>query len=92
MKSEPLQHYTPTFTGAPSDVVPSQDPNRVEVLLIDTLTIEGYWSRLTLFEMLRDDEGNLYDLKPLEYPGEDEKSVSESPLMDAFVEGFRRGN
>ena len=79
--------------GGPGAVRPSQDPNRQEVLLISNLTIEGHRTKGAIFAMIRDAEGRLTELREVQQPEEeeDEKNRADSPLLDAFVFGFRSG-
>ena len=77
-------------TGPPQ-APPSQDPDRIEVLQITLLEIEANHTDLVLFEMVRDAEEKLIELKPLEQPGVEEGGDVESPLLAAFVDGFGRG-
>ena len=73
------------------EVPPSQDPDRKEVLFISTLKANERRTDLVLFEMVRDDEGRLTELKRLQQPGEEEKGYVDSPLLAEFVSGFRSG-
>ena len=41
--------------------------------------------------MIRDDEGRLTELQPMERPGDAEGGYVDSPLLTAFVEGFQQG-
>jgi hypothetical protein len=77
--------------GKPLEMRPSKDPKRKEVLVISSLSIKGCQGRMVIFEMIRDGEGHLADLRELQLPGEDGGGSMESPLLDAFVAGFRRG-
>jgi hypothetical protein len=72
------------------DVPPSQDPNRLEVLIISSLEVASNQPGIVAFEMVRDSKGELTELKPVEVAEEKEGSV-ETPLLDAFVDGFRSG-
>ena len=69
---------------------PSQDPNRKEVLLISTFQVEEQRTEMALFEMIRDETGMLTELEPLETPDAGEGGYVDSPLLAAFVEGFRQ--
>jgi hypothetical protein len=75
----------------PPRIPPSQDPKRIEVLIITHLEVEDQRTELALYEMIRDAEGRLADLLELEQPGTAEGGHVESPLLSAFVEGFRQG-
>ena len=73
-------------------IPPSQNTNRVEVLLITSLNISREApGKTVLFEMIRDEDGNLIDLEEFELIKEHEDSRSENPLLHAFVDGFREG-
>ena len=69
---------------------PSQDPNRIEALIISGLNVEEPGSRLVAFEMIRDGEGTLAELKPLDEAQKEGLTV-DSPLLDAFARGFLQG-
>ena len=77
--------------GEPPSSRPSQDPKRKEVLVISNLSTSEQESRLVIFEMVRDVEGQLAELRDIQLPGENEESHAETPLLDAFVDGFRMG-
>jgi hypothetical protein len=70
---------------------PSQDPDRKEVLLVSSLVIKGHRNRLVVFEMGRDADGKLTELKDLQLPGEYEEGRTRTPLLDAFADGFYMG-
>jgi hypothetical protein len=70
------------------ETLPSQDPNRIEILVISRLIVEKKRSDLVILEMVRDDAGQLSDLKELHSSVGEDTQVG-SPLLDAFVEGFR---
>lgn len=72
-------------------VRPSQDPNRIEVLIIFHHKVEGEQTEMTMFEMVRDREDQLVELKLFEHPRFDKGGHAESPLVDAFLDGFRKG-
>ncbi len=72
------------------DVPPSQDPNRKEVLVITGYEPGARQTSIALFEMVRDTEGRLTELKEFQ-PAAGEGTVNESPLLTAFVAGFDRG-
>ena len=75
--------------GGAIEVPPSQDPNRKEVLIISSSSdVQARRASLVVFEMLRDGEGQLVELEQL-HTVEDEDLRVASPLLNAFVEGFR---
>ncbi len=69
---------------------PSQDPNRTEILFISSLKVRNHEAQIVLFEMLRDEEGRLTELKELQ-PAASGAAEVESPLLAAFVAGFEAG-
>ena len=66
---------------------PSQDPNRVEILFIYGLQVDTQQAQLASFEMVRDDQDQLVELKELTL-GHKETTTLKSPLLVSFVEGF----
>ena len=76
--------------GTPG-MLPSQDPNRREVLFVSGLNLQTQHTDLILFEMVRDAAGRLADLKRLAQPGKDDDDYAQSPLLAAFADGFATG-
>ena len=74
----------------PPQLPPSQDPKRIEVLLIAQFDLERNADAGVMFEMLRDDECVLRELKPLPVMEEEGLTVK-SPLLEAFVLGYAAG-
>jgi len=74
--------------GAPN-VLPSQDPNRKEVLVVSGCQIDPYQVSLRAYEMIRDAQGKLLDLRRLSEGLESEPVTCESPLLDAFLMGYK---
>jgi len=73
----------------PSEFRPSQDPDRKEVLIISSIQIKEHNKQLKLFEILRDSNEQVVDLKEI-IPDQGKKEGSvEVPLLDAFVQGFQ---
>ena len=70
---------------------PSEDPRRKEVLVISNLSTKEQESRLVILEMVRGVEGQLAELRDIQLPGENKEGHAETPLLDAFVDGFRMG-
>lgn len=77
--------------GRPTASRPSQDPKRKEVLVISNLLTRKQRSRLVIFEMIRDVEGQLTELRDIQLPDENGEGHAETPLLDAFADGFRMG-
>jgi hypothetical protein len=69
---------------------PSQDPNRKEILTISQLEVYKRKSSLAIVEMIRDQEGKLVELRPMEHLVGEEQV--ESPLLEAFAYGFKIGS
>ena len=80
-----------TGEGPPPESRPSQDPARKEVLLVSNLTIRDHRSRMVIFKMVRDVEGELTELRDLQLHGEYGEGQAETPLLDAFADGFYIG-
>lgn len=68
---------------------PSRDPRRKEILFVSSLTVRDRQAGLALFEMLRDRQGDLTELR--EYQPSSDPITVESPLLVAFVAGFDAG-
>jgi hypothetical protein len=65
-------------------VLPSQDPNRMEVLMISAMDVKTNAQTLEMYACLRDYKQAVLDLKPISVPGQ-----VESGLLPAFLSGFR---
>jgi hypothetical protein len=69
---------------------PSEDPNRKEMLIISSFDPTQDQRDYALFEMVRDSEGVIRELK--NFLSDDATQISsDSPLLDAFVIGFNIG-
>jgi hypothetical protein len=69
---------------------PSQDPQRKEVLIVSGLSgLIGHRQQvhLAIFEMLRDKEGALRELRDYTFP-DDPELVADTPLLEAFLTGY----
>ena len=73
--------------GKLPDVPPSQDPQRKEVLIVDGLEAKSRRARVAIYEMLRDQQGNLREIREIKLP-DDSSTSSDSPLLEAFLTGF----
>lgn len=73
--------------GKLPDVPPSQDPQRKEVLIVDGVEAKSRRARVAIYEMLRDQQGNLREIRELKLP-DDSSTSSDSPLLEAFLTGF----
>ncbi len=75
--------------GKMPDRAPSQDPKRVEVLLISGLNLETTQVDIVVHEMVRNSEGTLVELKALDITNGERAG---SPLLRAFAQGFQAGS
>ena len=80
-----------TGEGKPPELRPSQDPALKEVLLISSLTVKEHRNRAVIFEMVRDVKGELTELRDLRLAGKYDEGQAETPLLDAFADGFYMG-
>ena len=75
-----------------ASIRPSQDPKRIEVLVVCELDLFNRNTNMLLYEMERDEQGELRDVKP--YQVEETKSGLEarSYLLEAFFRGYYSEN
>lgn len=73
--------------GKLPDVPPSQDPQRKEVLIVDGVEARSRRARAAIYEMLRDEQGKLREIREFRLP-DDSSTSSDSPLLEAFLTGF----
>jgi len=73
--------------GKPPHMRPSKDPKRIEVLMVSGLEINPRQVRLAIYEMRRDGDGALREIKPWEFP-DDPDDAADTPLLEAFLAGF----
>jgi len=69
---------------------PSQDPQRKEVLMVNGLgRLIGKSRRvhLAIYEMVRDKQGTLREIRDYTFP-DDPEAVADTPLLEAFLTGF----
>jgi hypothetical protein len=66
---------------------PSLDPNRVEILLVSELDMASKKSSILLYEMVRDQGGELREVIPYQFE-DDKKGETRSYLLEAFVSGY----
>ncbi len=67
-------------------IIPSQDKNRCEVLLISALDAHTKEQTLLLYACIREQNEAVIDLKPLPVPAD---VKVEGPLLRAFLAGYR---
>ena len=73
--------------GKLPEVPPSQDPQRKEVLIVDGVEAKSHRARVAIYEMVRDEQGNLREIREIILP-DDSTTSSDSPLLEAFLTGF----
>ena len=74
---EPDKEYVP----------PSQDPNRVEALIIAMLDVNSGQAEMDIFEMRRRSDGDLAELISIELGGDEGKT--RAYLLEKFAEGYQ---
>ncbi len=78
------------WQGRSINIPPSQDPNRIEVLLVSCLDLRTREQRVTCLEYIRDAKGILREIKDMVLPDGQTVAKAESPLLPAFVAGYTR--
>jgi len=68
------------------DVLPSKDPKRQEMLLINSLDARTQEEHITAFEVIRDPKGQVVDLKDWSLP---EQGSVKGTLLPAFQGGYQ---
>jgi hypothetical protein len=74
------------WVGSTLDVLPSLDPKRIEVLLINSLDARTKEERLIPFDFKRDPQGKVLDVKEFVLP---EAVETKGWLLPAFLNGYR---
>jgi len=75
------------WIGTNMNVRPSQDPKRIEALLINSLDARTQEEKLLQFEIKRDPKGTVTDLRELIFP---EKVEAKGWLLPAFQKGYQK--
>ncbi len=83
---EALVFVDEAWMGTNINIQPSKDPNRIEVLLINTLDTATQEESLIMFEMVRNQKGKIIDLKQNSLP---EEGSAEGILLPAFQKGYK---
>ena len=68
---------------------PSEDPQHEEVLTISYINIVEHTKGMVVFTYVRDEDGKLVELK--QFKPELGEATFESPLVDAFIDGYELG-
>jgi len=74
------------WMGRNVDVMPSLDPKRVEVLVINSLDARTQEEDLIAFEIVRNNQHTVVDLKQYVLPG---KVSTKGKLLPAFQKGYQ---
>ena len=72
----------------PIDLLPSQDPEKKEVLIISAMQLKESKKHIKVFEILRDSKERVVSLEEFSPDAQQEEKSAEVPLLDAFVDGF----
>lgn len=72
----------------PIETLPSQDPQRKEILMISGLALPTRTAEIVIFEMKRDDAGKLTALEQVQTAFPQKEGRVEAPLLEAFAIGF----
>jgi hypothetical protein len=83
---EALVFVDEAWMGTNITIQPSKDPNRVEVLLINTLDAATQEESVIMFKMVRNQQGKIIDLKQNALP---ENGSVEGKLLPAFQKGYQ---
>jgi hypothetical protein len=83
---ELIVHISEGWIGTNMNILPSQDPNRTEVLLINSLDVRTQEERLLIFEVKRDLKGTVTDLIEIVFPND---VSSKGRLLPAFLKGYQ---
>ncbi len=75
-----------TRNGPHASLRPQHDPDRIESLMVFCYQAADDSRRMVLYDQVRDQRGELVELKALP-----EAENVESPPLDAFIRGFKRG-
>jgi len=74
------------WMGTNINVLPSQDPNKTEVLQVNSLKVRTNTEAMQLFQIKRDPKGNVNGLRDLPLP---ENGTIEGRLLPAFLKGYQ---
>lgn len=72
------------------DFSPAKDPQRKEILMVSSLKVGSQMANLAIFDMSRDELGNLTDLVEIEMDAED-GARSDNRLLVSFILGYGEG-
>ncbi len=70
------------------NIIPSEDPNRIEVLVISAQQVQNTDTQLKIFEIRRNSEEQVIHLDGSRFNASN-NITAETPLLQAFIEGYR---
>jgi len=76
------------WMGTNIQIRPSQDPKRMEVLIIGSLNVATQEQEVATLIYTRDADGILREIKEVVLPDGTRVAKAESPLLPAFVAGY----
>jgi len=76
------------WMGKNRTIRPSQDPERIEVLIISRLDVLTQEQTVITLEYIRDVDGILREIKDMVLPDGETAAKAESPLLPAFIAGY----
>jgi len=74
------------WMGKSMDILPSLDPKRIEILMINSLDVGTQDEYLTCFEVVRNNQGKVIDLKEGDLP---KTGHPKGKLLPAFQKGYQ---
>jgi len=77
------------WMGTNMDIQPSKDPKRIEVLLVNILDTATQEERLVMFEIVRNKQQKVIDLKKPSMPDYDKAESVKGILLPAFQKGYQ---
>jgi hypothetical protein len=83
---ELIIHVCEGWLGTNINILPSEDPRRTEVLLVNSLDARTQDEQLVTFTVSRDSRGNVIDLKERVLP---EAVETKGRLLPAFLKGYQ---
>lgn|GEM_PF-5093261 len=83
---ETLIFVSEAWMGMNMNVMPSQDPKRVEVLIINILNVATQEERMVQFEIVRNKQKKVIDLKEPDLP---DGYTVKGMLLPAFQKGYQ---
>jgi hypothetical protein len=83
---ETLVFVSEAWMGMNMNIMPSQDPKRVEVLIINSLDVATQEEQMIQFEIVRNKQKKVIDLKKPDLP---DGVTVKGTLLPAFLKGYQ---